>query len=129
MVAQNPHQRLISQQRASEAWHCIEVVHDENYADKYYQLAKGAPADIQSNGLGQTLAFWKAKGHGEGRYFIVLFNHLSTWLQHQPGIMHNIDTLDWIVNAATTSQYRRATAEAIAFLIWVKRFAEAEQNA
>jgi CRISPR-associated protein Cmr5 len=37
------------------------------------------------------------------------------------------DLLEWIVNPNTGSdRYRQATAEAIAFLVWVKRFAEAE---
>jgi len=34
--------------------------------------------------------------------------------------------LEWIIKTATTEEYRRATSEAISFLIWLKRFAEAE---
>jgi CRISPR-associated protein Cmr5 len=36
------------------------------------------------------------------------------------------DLLDWVIKDAMTNDYRRATAEAIAFLGWAKRFAEAE---
>jgi len=36
------------------------------------------------------------------------------------------DLLYWIVNNAATDEYRRATAETMAFLTWLKRFAEAE---
>ncbi|RME09333.1 MAG: type III-B CRISPR module-associated protein Cmr5, partial [Bacteroidetes bacterium] len=38
----------------------------------------------------------------------------------------NNDILKWIQQDASTEDYRRATAEAQAFLIWLKRFAEAE---
>jgi CRISPR/Cas system CMR-associated protein Cmr5 small subunit len=33
--------------------------------------------------------------------------------------------MSWLMTKATTEQYRQATAEAIAFAIWMKRFAEA----
>jgi len=36
------------------------------------------------------------------------------------------DLLDWVVNNATSQQYRLATTEALALLQWLKRFAEAE---
>jgi CRISPR-associated protein Cmr5 len=85
-------------------------------------LARSAPADIQANGLGQTLAFWKAKGEEHHR---CLFDHVSQWVKGQIGFSDD-DLLQWVVTAADTDGYRRATAEAIAFLIWLKRFAEAE---
>ncbi|MDH7482692.1 MAG: type III-B CRISPR module-associated protein Cmr5 [Armatimonadota bacterium] len=116
-------QRSLEQERAKGAWSKVkEVAKDRDIAEEYAQLAKSAPADIQSNGLGQTLAFWRAK---KGGHHKKLGEHVSEWVMNQmnqPGK----DLLDWIVNEATTNDYRRATAEAIAFLNWVKRFATAE---
>jgi len=115
-------QRSLEQERAKAAWERVSAVKGQSYAGKYGQLARSAPADIQANGLGQTLAFWKAKGEEHHRY---LFNHVSEWVKGQIGFLDG-DLLQWVVTTADTDGYRRATAEAIAFLIWLKRFAEAE---
>ena len=59
-------QRNLEQERASAAWEYItkEVKGlPEKVQKEYASLAKKAPADIQANGLGQTLAFWRAKGY------------------------------------------------------------------
>ncbi len=115
-------QRSLEQQRAEAAWKRVTAVKGQGYAGKYGQLARSAPADIQANGLGQTLAFWNAKGEAHHRD---LFNHVSDWVKGQIKFT-DANLLQWIVNTADTDGYRRATAEAIAFLIWLKRFAEAE---
>lgn len=116
-------QRTLEQQRAAKAW---EFVADagkmkKEAATKYGKLARSAAADIQVNGLGQTLAFWKAKKED---HHSKLFEHVSAWVTGQLKV--NGDLLIWITKTATTDEYRRATAETIAFLAWVKRFAEAE---
>lgn len=114
--------RSLEQERAKAAWECVLKAKGEPYAGKYGQLARSAPADIQANGLGQTLAFWNAKGE---EHHCALFNDVSNWVKSQ--LRFNDETLlAWIINTADTDGYRRATAEAIAFLIWLRRFAEAE---
>jgi len=115
-------QRSLEQERAKAAWERVSAVKGQSYAGKYGQLARSAPADIQANGLGQTLAFWKAKGENHHR---ALLEHVSEWVKGQIGFSDG-DLLQWVVTTADTDGYRRATAEAIAFLIWLKRFAEAE---
>jgi len=115
-------QRSLEQERAKAGWEKVAAVKGQSYAGKYGQLARGAAADIQANGLGQTLAFWKAKGESHHR---ALLNHVSEWVKGQIGFSDG-DLLQWIISTADTDGYRRATAEAIAFLIWLKRFAEAE---
>ena len=114
--------RSLEQERAKAAWERVSAVKGQPYAGKYGQLARSAAADIQANGLGQTLAFWSAKGEDHHR---ALLSHVSQWVQGQIGLSDG-DLLQWIINTADTDGYRRATAEAIAFLIWLKRFAEAE---
>jgi CRISPR-associated protein Cmr5 len=120
--------RTLEQQRAAAAWNCVRTVKDqgfEGFEKEYSALARGAPADIQRNGLGQTLAFWRAKGKGS-RANAQLFTHVSEWVVGQLRITGHDHLLTWVMQSATTEQYRHATVEAMAFLAWLKRFAEAE---
>ncbi|WP_299025183.1 type III-B CRISPR module-associated protein Cmr5 [uncultured Thermanaerothrix sp.] len=115
-------QRSLEQERASHAYKA--VTEAKGKKDKELRsLARSAPASIQSNGLGQTLAFWKAKKEEHHR---ALYHALSGWLKKQLHIDENHDLLEWIATTATSLQYRQATAEALAYLNWYKRFAEAE---
>ena len=119
-------QRTLEQKRAAEAWkNVMNDIHVNGaaYEKEYGQLARSAPADIQTNGLGQTLAFWRAKGK---EHHLALFRHVSTWVKGQIDYTGDRNLLEWIIMEATTNDYRRATAEALAFLIWIKRFSEAE---
>ncbi len=113
--------RTTEQERAKAAWEAIKTVREKQ--KEYLALAHSAPADIQTNGLAQTLAFWRTKGESHHQ---ALYRHLSTWVMNQlshPGQ----SLLEWITDPSTTSDhYRRATVEAMAFLVWIKRFAEAE---
>jgi CRISPR-associated protein Cmr5 len=132
-------QRSKEQDRAKAAWACVDTVRrngknkdGESFADKYGSLAKSAPADIQMSGLGQTLAFWRAKGYEKGNpkkgdnEHAHLLTDVSKWVKDQVKWKSNLALLDWITQEATTDEYRQATAEAMAFLSWLKRFAEAE---
>jgi CRISPR-associated protein Cmr5 len=116
-------QRTQEQKRAARAWENVREVVGHEKAKEYSQLSKGAPADIQTFGLGQTLAFWNAKGE---THHLNLLNHVSAWVLEQMKVTGSTSLLDWLINRASTDDYRRATTEAIAFLNWVKRFAESE---
>ncbi|MGE0826749.1 MAG: type III-B CRISPR module-associated protein Cmr5 [Candidatus Binatia bacterium] len=123
-------QRSLEQKRAAQAWECVTAIKGKPYEKDYSSLARSAPADIQSNGLGQTLAFWRAKGYDKGKPkdngHAQLLSHVSGWIRDQQKEIGSKDMLEWIAKESATDQYRRATAEAMAFLAWVKRFAEAE---
>lgn len=134
--AQAQSRRLsLDQERANKAWADIaEVLRDKenqkDYVSKYGSLARSAPVDIYSFGLGQTLAFWKAKIDKDKKAKGVdehdkLLRHVSTWVTSQMKLEEQ-DLLNWILQTKSTGDYRRATTEAIAFLTWLKRFAEAE---
>jgi CRISPR-associated protein Cmr5 len=117
----------IEQKRAKAA---AEYVNEAKSAKGYGSYARRAGALIQTQGLGQTLAFWRSKGWENGRpksndAYALLYRHISDWLKRQLNTEQS-DILQWIMNDASTDDYRRATAEAQAFLIWLKRFAEAE---
>lgn len=113
--------RTLEQERAKRAWECVQKVKSQSFASDYRTIAMKAPSLIITNGLGQTLAFLKAKGEDEHE---ALYHHLSEWLKKQLSIEG--DLMEWLVNTATSQQYRLATMEALAFLQWLKRFTEAE---
>jgi len=121
-------QQSLEQKRAKAAWDRVKHARAQRYAKDYSSLARSAPTEIQTNGLGQTLAFWRAKGSKNGEpknnEHDQLFNDVSKWVKVQLSIEK--DLLKWIMDDATTSDYRLATAEAIALSTWIKRFAESE---
>jgi len=131
-------QQSLDQKRASKAWEFVEEISSASDSDlkkKYGSLARKAPADIQTGGLAQTLAFWTAKSTvAEGKpkkaehiAHEKLLGHISKWVKSDDSMKLSQDNfLEWLIKTATTSQYRRATTEALAFLVWVKRFAEAK---
>ena len=117
--------RTLEQERAKHAWDCVQEVKDKPFAGDYRTIAVKVPFLIVTNGLGQTLAFLKAKGKGEpGNEHEVLYRHLADWVGRK--VNADGDLLNWLVNTATSQQYRLATMEALALLQWLKRFAEAE---
>ncbi|GAB4483282.1 MAG: hypothetical protein Kow0088_26420 [Anaerolineales bacterium] len=122
--------RSLEQERARFAWERIIAAKKRNndFAQKYGQLARSAAADVQTNGLAQTLAFWKAKGKGkQDDEHQVIYQDVSEWVLNRIGVSKVKELLPWIMHErTTTNQYRQATAEAMAFLQWLKRFAEAE---
>lgn len=127
-------QQSLEQKRAKAAWAKVEQMRTKSYAKEYGQLAKSAPAAIQTNGLGQTLAFLRAKGSKDGRpkdggdnAHWKLQEHISEWVLGYLSQTHTNGLLGWVMAENTsTDEYRRATAETMAFLSWLKRFAEAE---
>ena len=128
----------IEQQRGKQAWDDIFEIKKLGEKDQkeYRSLARGLNAMIQINGLGQTLGFLKAKGGGKKNAHFYLLGHLTHWMrwnfdtsntQPNPAIPENNDgLLDWILRSASSSDYRRATTECLAYGTWLRRFAEAE---
>ncbi len=117
--------RTLEQQRAEHAWKCVQDVQEAKtkpFAGDYRTIAMKLPSLILTNGLGQTLAFLRSKP--DRQHFQLLYSHLAQWVGER--VRANGDLLDWLVNNATSHQYRLATMEALALLQWLKRFAEAE---
>ncbi len=118
--------RTQEQERAAQAWHDVDKIKSKSFNKKYKSLVRSAPADIQTNGLGQTIAFWraKAKGKTENEHY-TLYQHLSLWLKSKFNL--SADLQAWIIDQNTSSnEYRLATVEALAYLGWLKRFAESQ---
>ncbi len=121
-------QQTLEQQRAGKAWEAVTRAkgQSQSYQSKYQSLAGSAPTYIQTNGLGQTLAFWRAKGkHRATDEHEALYRDVSEWVRGQLKVTQP-DLLEWVMGKASTDEYRRATTETVAFLNWLKRFAEAE---
>lgn len=115
-------QQTLQQQRAASAWQMIEQVPKDEQG-KYGSLVRGLPALIQSDGLGQTLAFLLAKGKGNNNAHQLAYNQISAWVTQQLGVHEKL--LDFLLKTDTAT-YRRAATEALAYLQWIKRFAEAK---
>jgi CRISPR-associated protein Cmr5 len=136
-VSQQRRRQTLEQERGRVAWADVTEVKDSALEKEYRSLARGLNAMIQINGLGQTLGFLKAKGKGDsGKAHYLLLNHLTGWMKDQNhfsagnlSVMNNGPDgfLQWVTDAGTSStDYRRATTECLAFGLWLRRFAEAE---
>jgi len=121
-MANPTQQQTLQQKRAAHAWGCIEKVSSNQKS--YGLLVRGLPSLIQSDGLGQTLAFLKAKAGGkQDKEHMVVYNHITAWVQQELNVKG--DFLEWLLGQSST-EYRRATVEVLAYLNWIKRFAEAK---
>lgn len=144
---------MLDQKRAKYAWECGKAAQKEGqeFLERYAGLVKKLPALISTNGLGQTLAFLAAKAKtkeikekGSSRRVIdtakeegLLYHHLEEWLtrerdprgpytQKAPGEPDGEPTkLLYRIACGDSTTYRRATAEALAFINWLKSFADA----
>ena len=114
-------QKTTEQERAKHAWHRIEQVDGQGDSVKqnYGSWARKLPAMIQTNGLAQTMAFLCAKGKDHHK---LLYQHVSQWmLEKEDGKL--LPTL----LEEDSGTYRRRTTEAIAYSLWLRRFAEGKE--
>lgn len=123
----------LEQKRACFALTHVEGVQaDSEKSDKKFrtQLLK-LPARLHNNGLGQTAAYLRAQGSGSPEHEI--FSWLEAWLHGEAGGVYpaGVPLLDAASGRAQAVQgreeqlYRRASVEARALAVWLKRFAEA----
>ena len=100
--------------------------------EKYSSYVKKMPTLIQTNGLGNMLAFCRSKfgaedaeKSGEKRAYKLLYEHINGWFKERSG--ESRDIIEWILSEDTSSlDVFRVTKEILAVLNWMKRFAEAE---
>jgi len=123
--------QTLEQQRAQDAWNC--ATHGKqilgNNFDKYVDAAKGLPALIMNSGLMQVLAFCHEKGQKEpGRHQELVATHLRAWLKSRfPQLIKSSDfeTLMQALMAAKPADFQAITAEAFAWLRWLRQMAPA----
>ena len=117
----------LEQQRAADAWK-----QSQGRGKEYVNLAKGLPALIMNSGLMQVVAFLYEKSGGEKRnkqkHCADLGDHLRAWLQSC--FSKEIQSNDFasFMEALMKSEpatYQHITAEAYAWLRWVRQIAAA----
>jgi CRISPR-associated protein Cmr5 len=117
----------LEQQRAQDAWN-----RSEQYSEKHADFAKGLPALIMNSGLMQVLAFCHEKGKKEsGRHCEDVARDLRMWLNQRfngvardPGLEMFMASL---MNADART-YQHITAEAFAWLKWLRQMASARKG-
>lgn len=128
----------LEQERAKLAWSQVTEESTKSFGDNYRSIVRKAPAMIKINGLGQFLAFLLAKAGESARRIEeprnnpskpegLLYRHIGTWLacEQSPVWLPPGDSLMERVVSCDSRVYRHATAETLAYLGWLKRFAEA----
>jgi CRISPR type III-B/RAMP module-associated protein Cmr5 len=123
----------LEQERAGFALRKVEGVRDDPTKpnEKYRTQLLKLPARLHNNGLGQTAAYLRAQGSGSPEH--VLCGWLQEWLRRDTDGIYpaGSDLLDAITGKAEgvagreEALYRRASVEARALAVWLKRFAEA----
>lgn len=125
----SPQERL-EQRRAANAWKVVENVsrNEDKFKKEFGSLVRSLPALILSDGLGMSCAFLCAKDKDKrDTHYFEAYKNLSAWLVSELRLHVDDDALlAWIVNTSSSNEYRRATAEALAYLSWLKRFTEAK---
>lgn len=124
--------QTLEQKRASHALQKVKAVKQDK-ADDYVRYVKALPAAILMNGLGQALATELSSSKNDSDPHRLLANHVSEWLLSKEAHTKyasggsRVDAaalLDQIV-AGNQEAYLWAQAEAIAYVTWLKKFANA----
>lgn len=112
--------KTLEQKRAQDAWD-----NSAAYKKEHVNIAKGLPALIMNSGLMQVLAFCHEKGGANE----VVASQLRTWLFRRitgtdakdPGFAEFMQRL----MTAKPAEYQAITAEAFAWLRWLRQMAPA----
>lgn len=122
----------LEQQRAQFALGKVEGVKNSDKKAKYKTQLLKLPARLHTSGLGQTVAFYLAKGKDSSEANIS--GWLEEWLRKAGVYGQEGALIAWITGSAprlrgeeakVETLYRQASAEARALAVWLKRFAEA----
>ena len=124
----NSAQTTLEQRRAAHALEQINGVKHERLAEDYKGYAESISATIVMNGLGQACAsqLAQAKGlSGAKDAHRRLFDHLEDWLCHANSRVGLQKPLIEALTRCDQTSYCHAQAEALAYLVWLKKFAQA----
>lgn len=127
--------QTVEQRRAAHAWATIQAAKETPGSEAFAQHAKKLPMRIRAAGLGQALVFVAAKGkigtpNGHPGLAILL-RHIDSWVLDERGLRGASQAgapsaLLEEIRQRDAMFLKRATAEAMGWLQWVNRFAEAE---
>jgi len=123
--------RTLEQKRAGDAYRKVQQLtnQSETFQKNYSSYAKGLPATILANGLGQAAAYLMAAAKGEETdAHMVLYRHLQDWLCRDNDNRAPYPGARDLMGAITSEgrdKYLHAQAEAMEWLSWLKKFAAA----
>ena len=125
-------QKTLEQGRAKVAYDSAEEGNGITKKSEYKAYVKKIPMLIKANGLGATFAYVNAKSSTKtdkaGYAYHLLYQHTTKWLKDEPkGLISDMLTNDNLVKVLiglNSHEYRAVTNEVLAFLVWLKRFAE-----
>ena len=124
--ASNVPQKTLDQRRAAHAWEAVGRFKDRNADGKEYAgEAHKLPMRIMAAGLGQALAFILAKAKEKKKNLKQLHEDLTDWVMRKHPLPGKKDNLLESIIEGDAAFLRRATDEALAYLQWLNRFAEA----
>lgn len=119
------------QQRAAFALEELKDYKTKGVPKEYSQFIVSMPNMILSNGLGQTLAFLKAKSSKEERNFV--FSVLKKYLleEYKSDFTNVQDDFSFLekINSISQSKYIKMQEEVLRMLEWLKRYARAFEQA
>lgn len=125
------HISMLEHERAREAWSCVDYVNNEiddaGFKKEYRSIVMKLPTLIITNGLGQTLAFLKSKGKGkENKAEEKIYQDISGWLLKNKHFTWTCqgELIERVI-ALPCDKFRQVTTETLAYLSWMKRFADA----
>jgi|SRR5579875_585071 len=124
--------RTPEQKRAEHALRKIREIEKEKadgVPSSYRSYVESLPATIVMNGLGQACAILLARSNGSSsreEAYRRLYGHLEEWLcQSENAVYQSEESLIDAVVKNDQQKYIRAQAEALAYLDWLKKFAQA----
>lgn len=110
--------QTLEQQRAQDAWQA-----SARYTKDHVNVAKGLPALIMNSGLMQVLAFCHEKGGANS----LVADQLRAWLCKRRGSDRDPGFEDFmlVLMKAKPADFQAITAEAFAWLRWLRQMAPA----
>ncbi|MBP7547757.1 MAG: type III-B CRISPR module-associated protein Cmr5 [Corallincola sp.] len=118
--------QTISQRRAAFALSKVQakVGRPDDEVKKYKTVANAIPSYIQRNGIGQAMAFALSKKEREVGWHWA-YECLQEWLRQEFRAQLSKPTLIEGLTSCDMQTYRLAQAEALAMLVWLRKFARA----
>lgn len=115
--------QTMEQRRAAHAWGAAQEG-VRRHSGEYVKGAKGLPALIMNSGLMQVMAFLQGKG---GRHE-VLGSQLRDWLHQTHTMPTSFEGFMQGLLKAESREFQAITAEAFAWLRWLRQMAPAVQK-
>lgn len=107
----------------------IQNLHNLDDIKLYASYLKRLPSMIHVNGLGQAMAFYYIKSDKKsGKQYQFILDAITEWLHTKSDLKLDPGKhlLESIVNL-NSADYRRVTSETLAFLNWMRKFADGMQ--